>query len=177
MSNPAEATPKKIGTSMLIIAWVIVFIMLSVAFQEWQEKKENPNQAPYSQLGDSGIREVELIRNSYNAYITNGTINDRTVTFLLDTGATDVVIPEGLAKKMKLKRGRPGIAITANGRVTTFATRIDTLSVGNIVLTDIPASINPGMTGNAVLLGMSALKNIEFSQRGNKMILRQYPSQ
>ncbi len=176
MNNSAQATPRKIGTAMLVIAWGIVLILLSAAFQEWLDEKGNPNQTPDSRVNDLGIKEVELIRNRYNAYVSSGTINGKPVVFIVDTGATDVVVPMRLANKLGLRKGPAATAITANGSVTTYATRLEKLTVGNIQLDNISASINPGMTGNEVLLGMSALKNIEFSQRGNRMILKQFPS-
>ncbi len=45
--------------------------------------------------------------------------------------------------------------------------------MGNIELRDVPAGIAPGMGMDQVLLGMSFLKHIEFTQRGDTLILRQ----
>ncbi len=160
---------------MLVIAWLILLIMLSLAFKDWQDKQENPNQTPSSSVDERGIKEVALLRNRFNHYVSKGTINGLSVVFLLDTGATDVVIPTALAKRIGLKRGLSGSAITANGRVTTYATRLQELSLGSIQLFNVAASINPGMEGNSVLLGMSALKQIEFRQEGEYLILRQTP--
>lgn len=38
------------------------------------------------------------------------------------------------------------------------------------------ASLNPGMADDQVLLGMSVLKHLEFTQRGNTLILRPHRS-
>ena len=35
-----------------------------------------------------------------------------------------------------------------------------------------PASINPGMADNQVLMGMNVLKHLEFTQRGDTLVLR-----
>jgi aspartyl protease family protein len=43
-------------------------------------------------------------------------------------------------------------------------------------LHDLPASINPNVNDDIILLGMSFLKHIEFTQRGDTLILKQYPS-
>jgi len=102
-----------------------------------------------------------------------GEINGQSVEFLLDTGATDVVIPEDLAARLHLHRGRSGTAMTANGPVTVFETNIDVLTVGDIELTNVRASINPAMSATSILLGMSALGRIEFSHQGNLLTLRQ----
>ena len=63
---------------------------------------------------------------------------------------------------------------TANGLVETRATRIDELRLGTITLRDVRASINPGMRDDEILLGMSALKNIEFTHRNGVLTLKQY---
>ena len=47
--------------------------------------------------------------------------------------------------------------------------------MGDIALQDVPAAIAPGLADGQILLGMSFLKHIEFTQRGNTLILRQYP--
>ena len=49
------------------------------------------------------------------------------------------------------------------------------LQIGDILLTGVRASINPAMTGNTVLLGMSALRHVEFTQRGDQLTLRYIP--
>jgi aspartyl protease family protein len=62
---------------------------------------------------------------------------------------------------------------TANGIITTYATRVATVSLGNIELHNIRASINPYAPDDDVLLGMSFLKELEMVQRGDVLILRQ----
>ena len=51
--------------------------------------------------------------------------------------------------------------------------RIVRLRQGDIALRDVRASITPGLLMDEVLLGMSFLKHIEFTQRGDTLILRQ----
>jgi aspartyl protease family protein len=90
----------------------------------------------------------------------------------LDTGATDLVVPESTARRLGLPYGNRGRAMTANGPVTIYQTRIEELHLGKIRLTNIDASINPSMEG-AILLGMSALGQIEFSQQAGTLTLKQ----
>ena len=98
------------------------------------------------------------------------------VTFLLDTGATDVAIPAAIARKAGLNQGYISQAATANGIIQVYSTILDELQLGNIRLHDIKASITPSMEGETILLGMSALKQIEFMQRGSNLTLRQIPA-
>jgi len=63
---------------------------------------------------------------------------------------------------------------TAAGVVPVFSTTINRLTLGQIELSGVSASITPSMRGETILLGMSALKQIEFTQRGNTLTLRQF---
>ena len=136
------------------------------------DKEQNPNQSVYSRLDESGKTEVILQRNRYGHYVSNGKINGRTVQFMLDTGASDVAIPEKVAEKLALNRGPEKRYSTANGMVIAYSTMLDSVSIGPIEVQSVRASINPGLKGNEILLGMSVLKRVEFTQRGDTLILR-----
>ena len=100
---------------------------------------------------------------------------DSSVTFLLDTGATQVSIPAHIADELQLESYGNYPVQTANGTVTVYRTKIDQLSIGNIFLYNVAAHINPAMKSDEILLGMSALKKIEFSQTGKQLTLREHP--
>ncbi|MBT4160380.1 MAG: TIGR02281 family clan AA aspartic protease [Gammaproteobacteria bacterium] len=161
------------GQGMMTIAVILGMAMLTWYFGGVEEKQRNPNADPQSLIHLNSV-EVPLKRNRLGHYLVNGIINGREVEFLLDTGATDVVVPETTAKRLGLAYGRRGQAMTANGAVTVYQTRIDELQIGEIKLYNITASINPAMSSGAILLGMSALGQIEFSQQGNTLTLRQH---
>ena len=166
---------KGIGQGMLVISFVIVLAGLTFFFNGKLEQQRNPNRNPDSMVLLSGIREVVLEQNRKGHYVAGGKVNGVPVTFLLDTGATDVAVPESIALQAGLERGNASFAATANGIVTVYSTRINELVLGNIVLKDINASITTSMVGNTILLGMSALKQIEFTQRGTTLTLHHIP--
>ena len=86
-----------------------------------------------------------------------------------------MVVPEELAAAVGMERGYPTRAATANGELVVYSAVIDQLQIADITLSDVRASINPAMYGNTVLLGMSALRHIEFTQRGSTLTLRYVP--
>ena len=104
-----------------------------------------------------------------------GRINGATVQFLVDTGATEVSVPAGVARGLGLAKGLAQSVQTANGVIATYSTRLDRVELGTIQLRDVRAHINPHMRSDEVLLGMSFLRNLELVQRGRSLTLRQFP--
>ncbi len=158
---------------MTVLAWIVVLGLLSAFFSGWMEKLDNPNQQVRTALSADGVREVVLRQNRAGHYVANGAINGQPVTFLLDTGATTVSVPASVAGRLGLKRGVALRANTANGVITTYSTRLDRVRLGNIALDNVRADINPHMMGNDVLLGMSFLRKLEFTQRDRELTIRQ----
>ncbi len=153
------------------MAWVaslLVLGMFYLYFENSLQARNNPNH----QLQIAPGTELVLKRSRDGHYVFPGAINGQQVTFLLDTGATLVSVPAHLAGELGLQPGAYQQSVTANGTVTTRATRVDSLAFGPFSLRDVPASLNPGMGGDQVLLGMSVLKHLEFTQRGDTLILR-----
>lgn len=164
---------KRMGTAMQALAWVVLLALGAVWFGDVLDRQRNPNQSLQTHYGEGGVREVVLQRNKYGHYVTDGKINGKPVTFMLDTGATGVAIPQVTANALGLKRGRAFRTQTANGVSTSYAVNLERVSVGGIELHDVSAGISPGLGTGEVLLGMSFLKHIEFTQRGDTLILRQ----
>ena len=154
---------------MALVASLLLLGGLWLYFSDAVETRDNPNR---SLAVAPGTGELVLRRGSHGHYIFPGEINGRPVIFLLDTGATVVSVPAHLAGELGLTPGARQTAITANGTVATRATRIETLAFGPFVVRNVPASLNPGMGDMQILLGMSVLKHLEFTQRGDRLILR-----
>ncbi len=161
---------------MVIGVWLLIFGLLTLFFQNYLENERNPNRNVTSVVNSADVREVTLKRNRFGHYNVTGKINGHSVEFLLDTGATHIAIPSDMAKKIGLQRLRETRVHTANGVAKAYDTRLDHASVGEIVLSDLKATITTGMEGEVVLLGMGFLKHIEFTQRGDLLILRQHPN-
>lgn len=161
-----------VGKYMMAIAWIIAIVLLTWIFGVWEEKRVNPNSSPSSYQTQNAI-EVTLQRNRYGHYLVSGSVNHREVLFILDTGATLVAVPGELQAELGLIAGRVHYSHTANGTTKAYATTIEHLAIGDIILHNVRASIIPNMQGKEILLGMSVLKQLEFSQKGDQLTLRQ----
>jgi len=174
MNDPNDAQAiKRMGIGMQVLAWVALLALGVFFFSDVLEKQYNPNQSLETRHTSEGMAEVVLQRNKHGHYVTSGEINGEPVTFILDTGATGVALPAAVAQRLRLQPGRAFSTQTANGVAVSYAAILDQVSVGGIELRDVRASITPGLTTDEVLLGMSFLKHIEFTQRGDQLILRQ----
>src|SRR5688572_23798850 len=94
---PSAKSDARLGLAMVIIAWIIGLALLGLFFNEVWKQKTGGFEPKMTVI--NGIKQTVLDRNAYNQYVAKGTINGQAVLFLLDTGATDVVIPAHVAKK------------------------------------------------------------------------------
>lgn len=170
-NDPNRPTADKLGRSMVFLSWIVALILFTLLAQDWLDEAYNPNRTLVVRDAGNGAQQVVLKRNRYGHYVGNGKINDREAVFLLDTGATDVVIPEELAEGYGLQRGPAYQSMTANGVIQVYGTLLGTIELGPIRLYNVRAAINPHMNGAEILLGMSFLKHLRLSQQGDELII------
>lgn len=171
MTQPAADTAH-LGRWMYVAFWLVVLGLLTLFFNNWYERQQNPNRQLETRA-TADYSEISLERNRYGHYVASGRINGYDVVFLLDTGASDVSIPQHIADRLDLEPGRRIPYQTANGIAYGYATQLDRVALGGIELHNVRGHINPNMDSDKILLGMSFLKNLEFTQRGQTLTLRQ----
>lgn len=127
-----------------------------------------------SASGGSGKPSVTLSADPSGHFIVAGSINGSSVMFLLDTGASSVVLPAAEARRMGVnyKTGQRVGASTANGVIQAWRVSLNNVRVGNISLNQVEGLVvESGMP--AVLLGMSFLNRTDMKREGQIMILTQ----
>ena len=171
MAHPDDT--RRLGHWLIIGSCVLALALLTALFGGWLDRRDKPNQSVAGVVRENGANEVVLLQNSAGHYVAGGLINDQPVTFLLDTGATSVSVPESLAHRLGLARGAAYETHTANGVITTYATRLHSVAIGNIARQNVRAHINPHASGDEVLLGMTFLRHLELTQRDRELTIRQ----
>ncbi len=90
-------------------------------------------------------------------------INDRLdVPFLIDTGATDVVLPQWAADELglDLSGARTAIYATANGLIEQKLATLESVSLAGAEVEQVPASISSSMSEG--LLGLSFFNHFKY---------------
>ncbi|MCC4264049.1 retroviral-like aspartic protease family protein [Oceanimonas baumannii] len=157
---------RRTGRIMWILVWGLGLLLLTWYFNQRLDQQINPNQQV--QVLDSGSMVLE--QNRYGHYVASGTVNQQPVVFLLDTGATQMAVPQAVAARLELPVGHALVLRTAAGQVTGYRTHIKSLSLGPFTLYDLDAVIMPSQS-EEVLLGMNALRRFELIQRGSQMTI------
>lgn len=164
---------RRLGLGMMAIAWLLGLGLLAWMFQDDLDRQYNPNAVPHASRSSTGALQVRLEPNRQYHYLAGATLNGHPVTLLVDTGASDVVIPARLARQLQLPELGSGYAITANGRTRITRTQLDHLHIGPIQLENLTASIAEGYQAEEILFGMSALRHLNFRSEGGALILEQ----
>jgi aspartyl protease family protein len=120
----------------------------------------------------SGASRVVLHAGSGGHYYTTGKINGLTVGFVVDTGASDVVIGRALADQLGLnyRAGGRETVVTANGTTQAYGIGLDSVQVGDVAIYNVRASVVP-MGMPVVLLGNSFLSHFQMKQENDQMVL------
>jgi aspartyl protease family protein len=126
-------------------------------------------------LGSEGLssgNRIVLTAGSGGHCVTRGTINGKSVTFMVDTGATAVAMSQAEAERigLKYKDGVQGLANTANGRVRVYRTKINSLRINDVEVFDVDAAVLVAQM-DMVLLGNSFLTRFQMKRENDQLTL------
>ena len=122
------------------------------------------------------VQEVQVWRNTTGMYTTVGSINGLPVSFLVDTGATQVAMNASQARRLGIDyhvTGRPAEVTTASGVERAWLVMLDSVKVGDLEVRNVAAVVLEGAQPQVTLLGMSYLGRMEILNEGRLMTLRQ----
>ncbi|ABF63685.1 retropepsin-like aspartic protease family protein [Ruegeria sp. TM1040] len=158
-------------TAQQLMIWALIFLGVIAAYGLWDDIRTTvvPQQAV---LSDDGQIRVPRARDGH--YYLTLQVNDQPVQFLVDTGASDMVLNADTAERLGIDPSALsyfGRAMTANGEVRTARVTLDTVALGPITDRDVSAWVNEGALAQS-LLGMGYLQRFSgFEIRNNELIL------
>lgn len=138
--------------------WALIFVGAIAVVGLWGDIQDDlyPTQTRFD---DSGS--IIIPRSPDGHYYIRLDVNGAPIDFIVDTGASDIVLNESDARAVGLDPATLnflGRASTANGEVRTAAVRLDSVSIGPHTDTNVPAVVNNAELWQS-LLGMGYLQN------------------
>jgi len=108
-------------------------------------------------------------------YYIAGRINGRPIRFLVDTGATYVTMSGAHATKIGIdyRKGVKSFAHTAAATVPVWQVKLDSVSIGDIKVPNVDATVIEGAQPYNALLGNSFLKYTRMQRIGTVMEIQQ----
>ena len=162
----------QLGTGLQHVAiWVLVFIGVMIAYTFSDQLRQAVD--PTRTVVIDG-RRVALARGEDGHFHATLRINGRDVRFLVDTGATQIVLSQSDARRIGLDPARlvfSSPAITANGTIFSAPVMLDEVALGPFIDRDVAATVNGGPLP-ASLLGMRYLDRFaRVAVEGDRMVL------
>lgn len=154
------------------IIWVILIIIAAVGFSQ-KDRIMGAILPDQPQIKSGG--KVVIHQDARGQYYVRGNINNRPARFLVDTGASDIILSSADAQRAgydveNLSYTR--LYQTANGATLAAPITIAEIQIGDIIIRNIPASVSQPDDNNISLLGMTFLNKLKgFQIMENQMIL------
>ena len=142
-------------TAQQAAIWVFIFIGVIVAYGLWGDLRRTVLPEQTRVVGDG----IEVAASDDGHYYLTAEVNGARVLFVVDTGASQIVLTARDAERAGLDPaglGYFGSAQSANGMVRTAPVRLERFTLGPFEDRNLPAVVNAGDLDTS-LLGMSYL--------------------
>ena len=178
--GPALLLRRPFRNLRYLALWTVVLLVLAYGYTVWRTNSINPYNlvdtlAP--QRDSAGlIGKAQFFANNNGEFVVTGLVNDVEILFLVDTGASDVVLTTHDAQRVGMIPDDmvfSRLYRTANGTVYGAPVRLSAVTIGGVRVRNVRASVSSGALHRS-LLGMSYLSRIsEFSVRNQVLTLHQ----
>ncbi|UXN64385.1 TIGR02281 family clan AA aspartic protease [Phyllobacterium sp. A18/5-2] len=166
-----------------IAIWIIIILALVAGYQYRYELQDVGHRitaglipgSPISNSNGDGLVTVTLAKADNGHFEVRGEVNGATVPFMIDTGASSIVLSADEARRAgfnpdKLSYRTP--IMTANGMTTAANVTLDSIKIGAIERRNIRAMVTEDGRMAGSLLGMNFLNTLSgFSVRGDRLVL------
>jgi aspartyl protease family protein len=121
-------------------------------------------------------RSVILNRSGNGHFRTEASVDGRRIDFLVDTGASMVVLRESDAARLGIHPSARDYTLkssTANGVVYAARAELNRVEVGGVTVRNVAAAVLPDESLGQSLLGMTFLSRLRWEQKDGKLLLEQ----
>ena len=168
-----------------LVIWIGIFLVVMASYTHRYELQDIASKftggliagSPISSTNLDGRNQITLIRGNSGHFRARGEVGNISVNFLVDTGATEIVLSHDDALRARIDTSSLNYnhpVSTANGITTSARQKIDNISVGSISFQNISVMIARKGDLDTSLLGMNFINRLRaFEIRGDRMIFTQ----
>ena len=152
------------GTLGILAFWLVVMAALYLVMEQVRAPRAAVQEADGT---------LVIPRGSDGHFRVAGSVNGQPVLFMVDTGASLVVVTDALAQRAGLEGGQVTQFRTANGVRQGRVVRAQSVAVRSFVVTGL--SVGVGYSGSSTedaLLGQNFLQNFDVQLLRDRMVLR-----
>ena len=159
---------------------LLVSVDATSAVIEVEGKRERVEMGQHFETaGQTGARTTTtLAPDERGHFLVDGAINGGHMRFLIDTGATRVLISSQDAQRLGIdyRAGRRTVAEVADGRrVPVYDVKFDSVTVGDLTLFNVDGVVHEGRSTGQALLGNSFLSRTDMRREGaNLTLIKRY---
>lgn len=149
--------------------WGLIFLGVVAGVGLWDDVTRQV--APRESVMADGRVEIPVAPDGH--YYVTALVNGEKLRFVVDTGASDIVLTADDARRLGFDPGTlafAGRAQTANGMVRTAPVTLDEVTLAGFRDTRVPAVVNAGDLDTS-LLGMRYLSRYRITLAGDRMTL------
>ena len=172
-----DGTPRTVATGATVLGVKLVSVSGSDAVVEVKGKRVTLAMGGAQvNLGgtptEGGGSQIVMTADGRGHFFTVGTINGKSVRFVVDTGATFVSMGADQAKELGVDytKGERGYSTTANGQIPVYRVKLASVRVGDVQLYDVDGLVGP-QPMPAILLGNSFLTRFQMKRDNDTMTL------
>lgn len=128
-----------------------------------------------TQFNKADEKTAQAMADRGGMFFIQGSANRHPIRFLIDTGASAIVMNRNQAKRMGIDyrlKGKEILVSTASGTATGYLVKLDSVKVGEINISNVDAIVNDSGFPEVVLLGMSFLSRVEIEREGTLMRIK-----
>jgi aspartyl protease family protein len=171
-------------TARQAAVWVAVLLAIVASYQYRYELQDLASRVtaglvpsrPQTVMGAAGAMEVTVLKSNNGHFEADGSVNGKGVSFLVDTGASSVVLSYQDATYAGIDVGALSFTSpisTANGDAFAANVRLEEIGIGDITRRNVRAMVAEDGKLNQSLLGMTFLSSLSgYTVRQDQLILQ-----
>lgn len=156
------------------LAGLVALVLDDGRLTAWFGGTAPPNGTPFLQPAGAPARTMTIAADRSGHFIVDGEVEGVPIRFLVDTGASSVILSPDDAGRIGLRlqdRDYTARYQTANGAVLFAPVTLREVSLGHLSIRDVAAAVSNAPTGTS-LLGMSFLRRLDgYAVEGDRLIL------